>query len=107
MTTPLHAALAVATTPAERLAAIMLKGESQRAFAERVGIDQAAVSKLLSGKKADLDLDTWRTIATATGLPLALLIGDIDAVAPTASAPAAGQTDIPWSLIDPSPLNPR
>lgn len=107
MTTPFHAALAVATTPAERLAAIMLNSESQRAFAERVGIDQAAVSKLLSGKKADLDLDTWRTIAAATGLPLALLIGDIDAVAPTASAPAAGLTDIPWSLIDPSPLNPR
>jgi ParB/RepB/Spo0J family partition protein len=103
MTTSTHAALAVATTPAERLAAIMLKGESQRAFADRAGIDQAAVSKLLSGKKADLDLDTWRTIAAATGLPLALLIGAGEPPRPT----GPGLRDIPWIMIHPSPLNPR
>jgi ParB family chromosome partitioning protein len=107
MNTSFHAALAVATTAAERLAAIMLKGESMRAFAERVGIDHAQVSKLQSGKLTDLSLDTWRTIAATTGLPLALLIGDVDAVAPAAAAPAAGLTDVPWGLIDPSPLNPR
>jgi ParB/RepB/Spo0J family partition protein len=103
MTTSFHAALAVATTPAERLSAIMLKGESQRAFGERVGIDIAQVSKLLSGKIADLSLDTWRSIATATGLPLSLLIGADEPPRPT----GPGLRDIPWVLIHPSPLNPR
>jgi ParB/RepB/Spo0J family partition protein len=103
MTTSTHAALAVATTPAERLAAIMRKGEGQRAFAGRIGIDQAQVSKLLNGKKADLDLDTWRTIAANTGLPLALLIGADEPPRPT----GPGLRDIPWIMIHPSPLNPR
>jgi ParB/RepB/Spo0J family partition protein len=103
MTTSFHAALAVATTPAERLSAIMLKGESMRAFAARVGIDHMQVSRVQSGKVADLSLDTWRSIAAATGLPLALLIGADEPPRPT----GPGLRDIPWILIHPSPLNPR
>jgi ParB/RepB/Spo0J family partition protein len=103
VTTSFHAALAVATTPAERLSAIMLKGESMRAFATRVGIDHMQVSRVQSGKVVDLSLDTWRSIATVTGLPLALLIGADEPPRPT----GPGLRDIPWVLIHPSPLNPR
>jgi ParB/RepB/Spo0J family partition protein len=81
----------------------MLPGESQRAFADRVGIAQSAVSVVLSGKRDDLDLDTWRTVAASTGLPLGQLIGADEP--PRTTGP--GLRDIPWALIHPSPLNPR
>lgn len=75
---------------------------SQRALAEKAGLDSGGMSRIVSGEKPSLAMESAGRLAEAMGLT----VEDLLAGRSTASAPSDVRM-IDIAAIDPSPHNPR
>ncbi|TWB15623.1 ParB/RepB/Spo0J family partition protein [Nitrospirillum bahiense] len=97
----------------QRVAAAMaaLPNASVRGLARDAGLSShSELSRLLNGKRQDLELDTLRKLAPVLGVTLGYLTGDADLDRPGATGadePESGVRMVPISKLVASPLNPR
>ncbi|MEA1674072.1 ParB N-terminal domain-containing protein [Nitrospirillum sp. BR 11163] len=97
----------------QRVAAAMavLPGTTVRGLARTAGLSShSELSRLLNGKRQDLELDTLRKLAPVLGVTLGHLTGDADLDRPGetgADEPQSGVRLIPLDKLMASPLNPR